>query len=59
MSDDIRHRGEPDRSRISLSQEHELQYWIRVLGVSEWELRNAIQRAGNAPEEVRKFLRRH
>ncbi len=59
MSDNSRNRGEPDRSRISLSQDHEVQYWTRELGVSEWELRNAIARAGNSSDEVRKFLRRH
>lgn len=59
MSDDIGNRGEPDRSRISLNQDHEVQYWTRELGVAEWELRNAVQRAGNSPDEVRRFLRRH
>jgi hypothetical protein len=58
MSDSNRNRSEPDRSRISLSQDHEVQYWTRELGVSEWELRNAVDRAGNSPDEVRRFLRR-
>ena len=29
MSDDLKNRGEPDRSRISLSEEHEVRYWTK------------------------------
>ena len=28
MSDDLKNRGEPDRS-LSLSEEHEVRYWLR------------------------------
>lgn len=58
MADDMRNRGEPDRSRISLSQEYEICYWTEELGVSEAELRQAIGAAGNMPGAVRRFLGR-
>jgi hypothetical protein len=58
MSNTARSQGEPDRSRISLSREDEVLYWTRALGVNEWELRNAMVRAGSSADEVRKFLRR-
>jgi hypothetical protein len=58
MSDSTRNRGEPDRSRISLSQSHEVSYWTSELGVSEAELRRAVESAGNSVEDVRRFLRR-
>ena len=58
MADHKRSRGEPDRSRISLSQEYEIRYWTEELGVSEAELRQAIGAAGNMPTAVRRFLGR-
>lgn len=58
MSDNPMNRGEPDRSRISLSQDHEVRYWTRELGISTAELWNAVAMAGSSPDDVRKFLRR-
>ena len=36
--DDTQKRGGQDRDRISLSQEHELDYWTEKFGVSRDEL---------------------
>lgn len=58
MSDSTQNRGEPDRSRISLSQEHEVRYWTKELGVSEQELRNALAVTGsNSATRIREYLR--
>ena len=58
MSDDKTHRGEPDRSRISLAEPHEVRYWTRELGVSEEQLRGAIAAAGTqSATRIREFLR--
>lgn len=58
MSDDMKNRGEPDRSRISLSQDHEVAYWSRELGLSPSELRTAVVMAGSSPDDVRRFVNR-
>lgn len=58
MSDSMQNRGEPDRSLISLSQDHEVAYWTRELGVSADELRTAVAMAGSSADVVRRFLRR-
>lgn len=58
MSDDMKNRGEPDRSRISLSQDHEVAYWSRELGLSPSELRAAVVMAGSSPDDVRRFVNR-
>ena len=54
--DDKNNSGSPDRDRISLSQEHEVQYWTKALGVSADELRQAVQAVGPTAEAVRRHL---
>jgi hypothetical protein len=48
-----------DASRINLHQTWEIQYWTKTLGISEPELRDAVQRAGHNAEAVRHYLRKH
>ncbi len=55
-SDNPALRGSPDRDRISLGQDYEVDYWTRKLGVSEEQLRTAISRVGNVPEKVMAYL---
>jgi len=57
MSDDPKNRHQPDRSKISLSQDYEVRYWTEKFGCSEDELRQAVTQAGNSPELVEKALR--
>jgi Protein of unknown function (DUF3606) len=57
MSDDTSDRGPQDRSRISLTQDHEVRYWTHALGVSADELSKAVQAAGPGADAVRSQLR--
>ena len=58
MSDDRKQRGQPDRSRIDLGQPHEVRYWTRELGVTEEQLRRAMDALGStSATRVREFLR--
>ena len=59
MADDLKNRGEPDRSRISLSEEHELRYWTHEFGVTESHLRGVIDRVGNSVAAVRRHFDGH
>ena len=56
MSDDKTKTGTPDRDRINLNEDYEVQYWTKTLGVSEEELRKAVQAAGSTSESVRRHL---
>ncbi|KPN16791.1 hypothetical protein AO715_01440 [Xanthomonas sp. Mitacek01] len=56
MSDDKRNTGSPDRDRINLSEDYEVQYWTQALGVSEDELREAVKAVGSTSEAVRNHL---
>jgi hypothetical protein len=56
MADDLSKTGSQDRERISLTQDHELDYWTEALGVSEPRLREAVAAVGHMAKDVRKYL---
>lgn len=56
MSDDKKNTGSPDRDRINVNEDYELQYWTKALGVSADELRAAVKAAGPTAAAVRKHL---
>ena len=58
MSDDKTKRGSQDRTRINLDEKYEVAYWTQKLGVSEEELRAAVERVGNSSARVEEELRR-
>ena len=57
MSDDPKNRGAQDRSRIDVSQDHELRYWTKELGVDEETLKAAVRKVGPMVNDVRGALR--
>lgn len=56
MSDDKSKTGSPDRDRINLSEDYEVQYWTKELGVSEQELRDVVNAVGDTSSAVRERL---
>ena len=56
MSDDKKDRGEPDRSRISLSEDYEVRYWTERFGVTKEQLAVAVDKVGNSADAVRRAL---
>lgn len=56
MSDDKQKTGRPDRDRINVNEDYELQYWTTTLGVSAEELRAAVAAVGPTVVAVRKHL---
>jgi hypothetical protein len=57
MADDKNLQDGRDRSRVSGSEEYELQHIAEKLNVSTEEVRKAIQQVGNSREKVEEFLR--
>ena len=45
-----------DRSKITVSNEIEVTYWIRHFGVTREELERPVERVGNSAASVRKEL---
>jgi signal transduction histidine kinase len=59
MADDKDLRDGRDRSRVSGSEEYELQHLAEKLNVSTEEVRRAIEQVGNSREKLEEFLRRN
>lgn len=57
MADDKTNIGSPDRDRISLGEDYEIRNWTPSLGVSEAELREAVDAVGNSVDAVRAYLK--
>lgn len=56
MSDDKRNTGSPDRDRINVNEDYEVQYWSKELGVTPEQLREAVERVGPTVDAVRRQL---
>jgi hypothetical protein len=57
MDDNLQNRGNPDRTRINLSERWEVDYWIQELDVTEEDLRKAVEAVGPSAEKVKEQLR--
>lgn len=57
MADD-KNRGAQDRSRINLSQDHEVRHWTDRFGVSKSQLEDAVREVGSSSDAVEAELRR-
>lgn len=56
MADDKTRRGQPDRSKINMSEGYQVQYWTKHLGISREKLQQLIDKVGNSAAAVRKEL---
>jgi len=57
MADDKNLRDGRDRSRVSGSEEYEIQYLAEKLNVSADEIKNAIEKVGNSREKIEEYLK--
>ena len=56
MADNKTKRGKPDRAKINMSEDYEVKYWAKELGVTRAELQRLIDKVGNSAAAVRKEL---
>ncbi len=56
MSDDLTRRQPEDPTKVNINQQWEIDYWCRKFGVSEGELRQAIEKVGPMVKDVRQYL---
>lgn len=56
MADDLSDRGLQDRSRISMSEDYEVRYWTKALGVSTEELQKLVDKHGNSAAKIKEAL---
>ena len=57
MPDDMSARAPSDRSRINLEEVWEIRWWCVQFGVTEDELRKAVDAVGPTPAEVERHLK--
>jgi uncharacterized protein DUF3606 len=55
--DDKNKIGGPDRDRINIRENYEVEYWTRTLGISAEELKKAVAEAGTSTEAVKNNLK--
>lgn len=48
--------GSPDRDRINVNEDYELQYWSEKFGVSRDRLKEAVKAAGTSVKDVQEYL---
>jgi hypothetical protein len=56
--DNKQQTGSPDRDRINVNEEYELQYWSEKFGVSREELKAAVESAGTTAKAVEAYLKK-
>ncbi|MFC3070265.1 DUF3606 domain-containing protein [Phenylobacterium soli] len=56
MADDKSKRGGQDRDRINMGEDYEVRYWTDKFGVSEDELRDAVDKVGDRARAVAQEL---
>jgi hypothetical protein len=54
--DDLKKKGQQDRSRINMQEAHEVRYWTQELGVTKEQLQKLVDKVGNSAAAVRKEL---
>ena len=59
MSDNRLNRGQSDRSKINMSEDYEVRYWAKELGITRDELQKVIDKVGDSIAAVRKELGHH
>ena len=57
MADNPGIRGQQDRSRINVNQEHEVRYWSEKLGITPDELKQAVEAVGPMADAVEQRVR--
>jgi len=50
--------GNPDRSRINVHEEYELNDWSKKFGVSHDELKTAVEAVGTEAKDVEEYLKK-
>lgn len=56
MADDLSNRGHPDSDLISIKEPWELRDWAKKIGVTEDQLKRAVQAVGHSAKKVREHL---
>ncbi|WP_145600096.1 DUF3606 domain-containing protein [Yersinia frederiksenii] len=56
MADNLNIKQPQDKNFISLSEDWEVKYWTKALGVTEQQLRAAVKAVGSGTKKVKEHL---
>jgi hypothetical protein len=56
--DDKKKTGSPDRDRINVNEDYELQDWSKQFGVSTDKLKAAVKAVGTQAKDVEAYLKK-
>lgn len=56
MADDRTKRAPQDASRVSMSEDYEVEYWTGKFGCTREDLQAAVDAAGNSATAVEQFI---
>jgi hypothetical protein len=56
MPDNLKNRGTPDRNRINVREQWELNYWCQKLGVTPGRLMQLEKKVGPMVKDIKKEL---
>jgi hypothetical protein len=56
MADDLTKKGPQDRARVNVSEEWEVKYWTKELGITPEKLKEAVKAVGPNAQAIRKHL---
>lgn len=56
MSDEKKKTGTPDRDRINVNEDYEVQFWTKALGITAAQLKEAVKAVGPTSAAVRNHL---
>lgn len=56
--DSKKNTGSPDRDRINVNEDYELQDWSQKFGVSHEDLKKAVQAVGTMARDVEDYLKK-
>jgi NAD(P)H-nitrite reductase large subunit len=57
MADDTTNRGQQDRIRVNIHEEHELRYWTQRFGCTREALEAAVKKVGVMAADVEQALK--
>jgi hypothetical protein len=55
--DSKQNTGSPDRDRVNVNEDYELQYWTEKFGVSRERLKEAVEAVGTSVKAVEEYLK--
>jgi len=54
--DNRQQKGSPDRDRINLTENYEVEYWAKRFGITPERLREVVKTAGTSVKDVENYL---